>query len=218
MEHNIGVFTKLVEEYKVYYLRRDEEYIVAKYFRPQKKVLVLGCGAGRTLLPLYEKGFEVTGIDITPKMVEAAKAKVSGLPIQVFEMDACHLKFPKNSFDIVFFPYHGISYIYPDIFKAVSEAQRVMKPNGFFVFCTYNRFCLKALPRFFEGTYANYYGIIVYRTTPLDWWKVKRMFKVVNIIPLNSIAVTWKDATWKEKIYKLLPFFDASTYFICMGK
>lgn len=211
------MFTSQVEEYKKYYLRKDEEYIIKKYFKG-KKILVLGCGAGRTLIPLHKMGFEVTGIDITPKMIEAAKEKVKGLPIKVLKMDACELKFPNNSFDIVFFPCNSIGCIYPDIYKSVLEAKRVMKPDGVFVFSTHNRFCLKALPRFFKGPYANYYGVYVYRTTPLDWWRIKKIFKEVDIIPLNSIAVSWEESSWKEKIYKIFPFFDASTYFVCMGK
>ena len=71
VENNIRVFTEEAEKYKRDYFRGDEKYIVRRYFKG-KKILVLGCGAGRTLVPLYERGFEVTGVDITPRMVEEA--------------------------------------------------------------------------------------------------------------------------------------------------
>lgn len=216
MQNNIKMFTSQVEEYKKYYLRKDEEYIIKKYFKG-KRLLVLGCGAGRTLIPLHQMGYQVTGIDITPKMIQAARQKIRTLPVKVYQMDACDLKFPQNSFDIVFFPLNSIGCIYPDIYQSILEARRVMKPNGVFVFSTHNRFCLKALPRFFKGSYANYYGIYLYRTTPADWLKIKKLFKKVDIIPLNSIATNGDQATWKQKIYKLLPFFDESTYFVCTG-
>lgn len=217
------MFSQQVEEYKTYSLRRDERYIIKKYFNGKgitrnKKVLVLGCGAGRTLLPLYKMGFEVTGIDITPKMVEAAKQKVAGLPIIVWKMDACRLRLPKDSFDIVFFPFNTIESIYPDIFKAILEARRVMKAHGVFVFNCHNRFNLKALLRFFEGSYANYYGMTLYRATPLDWWKLRNYFQKITIIPSTSISVDWKAADWRDVIFKLLPFFDRTHYFICQGK
>lgn len=217
MEHNIKMFSSQVNEYKKYYLTPGEEYLAKKYFRG-KKVLVLGCGAGRTLIPLHQMSYQVTGIDITPKMVEAAQEKVKGLPIKVFKMDACNLKFPPNSFDIVFFPSNSMSCIYPDIYRCIAEAKRVMKPNGLFIFSTHSRFNLKALPRFFEGPYANYGGFILYRSTPLDWWKIKRYFQKVTIIPSTSIEVSWKEADFRDVIFKLLPFFDRSTYFICKGK
>lgn len=231
MQHNIRLFTSQVEKYKKYHLTKGEEYLVKKYFHG-KNVLVLGCGAGRTLIPLQRTGYEVTGIDITPKMVGAARQKIrtslrgslsraksrDGNLIKVFQMDACNLKFADNSFDIVFFPSNSMSCIYPDIYSCVSEARRVMKPGGVFIFSTHSRFNLKALPRFFKGTYANYCGFILYRSTPLDWWEVRKYFKKVTIIPSTSIEVSWRQANWKDIIFKLLPFFDRSTYFICMGK
>ncbi|MDP3941255.1 MAG: class I SAM-dependent methyltransferase [bacterium] len=224
-KHNIRMFTKQVEEYKKYYhLTQGEKFIIDKYCygksskRVAKKVLILGCGAGRTLLPLYEMGYSVTGIDITPKMVEAAKKKVKRLPINIFQMDACDLKFADNTFDIVFFPANSMSCISPDIYTCVAEGKRVMKQKGIFVFSTHSRFNLKALTRFFKGPYANYYGVFVYRSTPLDWWKMKKYFTKVITIPSSSIEVSWKDADYRDIVFKLLPFFDRTTYFICIGK
>lgn len=198
MKHNIKVFTDQVDLYKKDYFDKDEQYLTRRFFKG-KKTLVLGCGAGRTLIPLHQMGYEVTGIDITPKMVEAAKEKVAGLPVEVLKMDACNLTFSGNSFDNVFFPFHGIDYIYPDIYKAILQARRVMKPDGVFVFNSHNRLNLKALPRFFAGPYANYYGLITYRATPLDFWKLKKYFAAVKMIPQ-------------------IPIFHASIYFVCLGK
>lgn len=133
-------------------------------------------------------------------------------------MDACELQFEDNTFDNVFFPFHGIDYIYPDIYKAVEEAKRVMKPDGVFVFSSHNRFNIKVIQRFFEGRYANYHGLITYRTTPLDWWRLKKYFKKVKVIQRATIMVDWKHANWRDMIYKLLPFLNMSTYFVCLGK
>ncbi|OGE42244.1 hypothetical protein A3B45_04420 [Candidatus Daviesbacteria bacterium RIFCSPLOWO2_01_FULL_39_12] len=218
-KHNIKTFTERIEQYKTYELTIGEKYLIKKYFdKSGGKILVLGCGAGRTLIPLQKMGYQVTGIDMTPKMVKVAQEKVKGLPVKVLEMDACQLDFPKNSFDIIFFPANGMSCIYPDIFKCISEAQRVMQPQGLFVFSTHSRFNLKALPRFFEGPYANYKGFILYRSTPLDWLKLKKYFQKIKIIPYSSIECPWKKADWKDVIHKLLPFFDRATYYICIGK
>ena len=77
-EKNNAIFSRLVDNYKVSYLRTDEEYLIKKYFKG--RVLVLGCGAGRTLLPIQEKGFEVVGIDLNRSMIEEAKKnRCSGL-------------------------------------------------------------------------------------------------------------------------------------------
>lgn len=217
LKHNINYFTKNIDNYKKDYFDPDEEYLVNKYFKG-KKTLILGCGAGRTLIPIFKKGFEVTGIDITPRMVAASQAKVKGLPIKIFKMDACNLKFPDNSFDNIFFPFHGIDYVYPNIYKAVLEARRVLKQSGVFIFSSHNRFHLKAMPRLFEGPYANYYGLITYRATPLDFLRLKGLFKSIKMIPISSISTNWKGISWKDLIYKILPIFDKSYYFICQGK
>ena len=75
IENNIRIFTEEASKYKRDYFRGDEKYIVSHYFRG-KNTLVLGCGAGRTLFPIYVRGVDVTGIDITPQMVEEARKKV----------------------------------------------------------------------------------------------------------------------------------------------
>jgi SAM-dependent methyltransferase len=40
--------------------------------------LELGCGTGRLLLPLARAGFSITGVDMSPRMLEVAQAKVDG--------------------------------------------------------------------------------------------------------------------------------------------
>jgi ubiquinone/menaquinone biosynthesis C-methylase UbiE len=217
MQQNIKMFSSQVEDYKKYNLTIGEQYLVKKYFQG-KKVLVLGCGAGRTLIPLHSLGYRVTGIDITPKMIEATRQKVKKLSIKVLKMDACKLRFEVNSFDIVFFPFNSIGCIYPDIYQCILEARRVMKKNGVFVFSTHSRFNFKALPRFFEGSYANYHGIILYRSTPLDWQRVRKYFNKVTIIPASKVEFPWEKVTLRTIVFKLFPFFDFSTYYICEGK
>lgn len=44
-------------------------------------VLDLACGTGRVLLPLAQAGYAVTGVDISPEMLERARAKASSLAL-----------------------------------------------------------------------------------------------------------------------------------------
>jgi SAM-dependent methyltransferase len=39
-------------------------------------ILELGCGTGRVLLPLARAGFEITGLDLSPQMLERCRAKL----------------------------------------------------------------------------------------------------------------------------------------------
>ena len=63
----------------------------------------IGCGAGRHLLHLAHKGYQVTGIDIRPEMaafVEEA-AKQANLPVTVAVDDLCRLT-PRGPFDLAY--------------------------------------------------------------------------------------------------------------------
>jgi len=51
-------------------------------------VLEIACGTGRVSIPIARLGFEVTGIDITPGMLERARSKSAGLPTRWVEGDA----------------------------------------------------------------------------------------------------------------------------------
>jgi ubiquinone/menaquinone biosynthesis C-methylase UbiE len=115
-------FKKFTDQASIYaeasYWRDDEEYLAEKYFKKGKKILVLGCGAGRTLIPLFEKGLEITAIDIVPKMVEAAETRIKGLPIKILLMDAAKLDFKSESFDYVFFRFMASIIFTPIYLKA----------------------------------------------------------------------------------------------------
>ncbi len=219
IEQNYKVFSNEAKDYgKMDYWRFDEEFLVNKFFKnpKEKKILVLGCGGGRVLPPLHKKGFKkIVAIDIVRKMVEESKKKVAGLGIEVLEMDACKLKFKDNSFDYAFFPFHGIDYIYPDIYVAVKEVARVLKPSGVFIFNSHNRFFLKQLKTFFDGPYSNYKGLLTYRTTYFDYFKLKKYFKKVKIKQRISMQ-PWLKSNWKDVCYKLLPVLNKSTYFIAI--
>lgn len=216
LEQNKKYFSEKVKEYEVSYLRDDEKYLADKYFKKGGNILVLGCGAGRTLTPLYESGLNITAIDIVPKMVEASKKRIVGLPINIIEMDATDLKFEDDSFDYVFFPFHGIDCIYPDIYKCVKEVARVLKSDGVFIFNSHNRFFLKTLTNIFSGKYADYYGVVVYRSTLFDYFCLKRYFEKVKIKQRISMQ-KWENSNWKDICYKIFPILNKSTYFICQN-
>ena len=48
-------------------------------------ILELGCGTGRVLLPLARVGHEVTGIDLSERMLDVCRAKLQGEPPAVRE-------------------------------------------------------------------------------------------------------------------------------------
>lgn len=93
-------------------------------------LLDVACGTGNLAIPAAERGAVVTGIDITPKLVEIARAEAAakGLDIVIEEGDAEALEAADASFDkvisvfgMIFAPQHEL---------AASEMVRVAKPGG----------------------------------------------------------------------------------------
>ena len=49
--------------------------------KPSDRILLAGCGAGRDLLALREMGYEVTGLDPTPELVDQARRNLARLGV-----------------------------------------------------------------------------------------------------------------------------------------
>lgn len=94
------------------------------------KILELGAGTARYGIFFAKLGFDYTGIDITPKMLEVAKekAKKEGLYLKLLVMDAHELGFKNNTFDSVFCD-RTFKFFHKPV-KVLKEAYRVLKPRG----------------------------------------------------------------------------------------
>lgn len=98
--------------------------------QPGERILEVGVGTG-LLLPLYPRDCLVTGIDLSPAMLEKALARVRahGLThVDLMCMDAGEMQFKDDSFDTVMAAY--VVTAVPDYRKVVSEMIRVCRPDG----------------------------------------------------------------------------------------
>ncbi|GAB3465385.1 class I SAM-dependent methyltransferase [Streptomonospora sediminis] len=93
------------------------------------RTLEVAVGTGRNLR-LYGDDVELTGIDLSPRMLEIARRHARGLDhvAELREADAEHLPFPDGRFDTVVATLSLCSV--PDVGAAVAEMRRVLRPGG----------------------------------------------------------------------------------------
>jgi demethylmenaquinone methyltransferase/2-methoxy-6-polyprenyl-1,4-benzoquinol methylase len=90
------------------------------------QALDLATGTGDIAFALAARGAQVAGLDLTPRMIELARAKGTGPRFLVGDMLA--LPFPAASFDVVTTGY-GLRNV-PNLMTAIEEIHRVLKPGG----------------------------------------------------------------------------------------
>jgi SAM-dependent methyltransferase len=107
------------------------ELIVARLGAgPGIEMLDVATGAGNVSIPAARAGARVTGLDLTPELLQAARrrAQEEGLEIEFVEGDAEALPFAEDSFDRVSSSF-GVMFA-PDHEQAASELLRVARPGG----------------------------------------------------------------------------------------
>lgn len=99
--------------------------------RPGQRILEVGVGTGLSL-PDYRDDARVTGIDVSPEMLQVAQRRVEDLGLGhvegLVEMDGECLGFPDDHFDAVVAMYVASVVPHPD--RLMAEMQRVCAPGG----------------------------------------------------------------------------------------
>lgn len=98
-----------------------------------RRVLEAGCGSGRILETLIENGVDATGIDLSPTMAAAAKARVGD--DRCIEGDITATGLDSLSFDAVVAPGFTMMLVSDALFaRFLAEARRILKPGGKLIF------------------------------------------------------------------------------------
>ncbi|MEC7768895.1 MAG: methyltransferase domain-containing protein [Acidobacteriota bacterium] len=98
--------------------------------QPADDVLEVGVGTGINAV-LYPDDCNVTGIDLSASMLEGARRRMQrhGVRnVRLMQMDAAKLRFPDESFDLVYAPY--VISVVPDPVRVVKEMERVCRTGG----------------------------------------------------------------------------------------
>ncbi|MBI4357889.1 MAG: ubiquinone/menaquinone biosynthesis methyltransferase [Candidatus Omnitrophica bacterium] len=126
------------------------------------RVLDLGVGTGKSLEAfLKERHFkQAVGCDFSTEMLEQARARLGRL-VQLVACDFHDLPFSENAFDLVTGSF--ILRSVQDMASFLSEAKRVLRPNGRAVFLELTRPQNRLLWRFFYQPYLKFYVPLVGR-------------------------------------------------------
>lgn len=160
---------------------------------PGETVLDIGCGIGASIMTLLDKGLNVTGIDPSPYMLDAAYKRVKNRA-DLYRGFAEDLPFGDNSFNhSVFFA--SLEFV-DDPRKALEEACRVAKDKIFIG--VMNRYAIKGIERRVKGVF---FETIYNKARFFSVWELKAEIRSI----MGDVPVQWKTISH-------LPFSDAGLF------
>jgi SAM-dependent methyltransferase len=121
----------------------DQAFAEAHFDRPGR-LLDLGCGTGRLLLPFARRGFWVLGVDLSEEMLAVArdKAAAAGVPVQLLKANLVELDALRDgAFDYAacLFSTLGMVIGAAERRRVVGHVFRLLRPGGRFVLHVHNR-------------------------------------------------------------------------------
>jgi ubiquinone/menaquinone biosynthesis C-methylase UbiE len=104
-----------------------------------KSIVDVGCGTGNHILRLGRRGYEMTGVDLSPTMLGIAKKKCRSAGSRFVQGDMKKLENAvrrSKRFDAAFSLGHACSHLYTDteVQLFLKGVHKVLKKNGLFVF------------------------------------------------------------------------------------
>jgi SAM-dependent methyltransferase len=101
------------------------------------RLLDVGCGTGVVSVTAARVGARVTGLDLTPELLEVARtnARIAAVDVEWHEGDVEQLPFEASTFDAVVSQFGHMFAPRPDV--AAAEMLRVLKPGGTIAFSTW---------------------------------------------------------------------------------
>jgi 2-polyprenyl-3-methyl-5-hydroxy-6-metoxy-1,4-benzoquinol methylase len=156
--------------------------ITRRHIAKTDKVLDYGCARGAYTVSLAENVREIHGIDISPKMIEFAKAKSQDIKFDVasiFDVD--------ETYDVVLA--FSILHLVDDIEKVIAKIDELLKPGGRFISVTA---CMKGQAGMrIAGFFTRLFRIVSLNMFTVEELEelIARRFKIVEIERFSSHVV-----------------------------
>lgn len=112
------------------------ERLLDEHGRAGRRLFDVGCGTGKSFLPMLRRGYDVTACDLSPAMVERARRKLGpDAAARVFVADMRALP-PVGPFDLVTCLDDAVNHLLSDadLAAALAAIGRVLRPGGLAVF------------------------------------------------------------------------------------
>lgn len=97
----------------------------------------IACGTGSLLIELFQKGFNLSGSDLSPEMVQIARKKCARLGLDIpWTVEAMDAPRPAEYYDAVICTYDSINYLTAESewVSCLTAVYKALRPKGLFVF------------------------------------------------------------------------------------
>lgn len=139
---------EIFQDYALYYnaFYQDKDYaaeanqvhvLLKKYGYSVRKIMNFGCGTGKHDMELSKLGYQCSGIDMSPLMIETAKKNVGDGQAKLNFAVADIRSYDSNEkFDSVISLFHVMSYQNEndDVLSAFRSARNILNKGGLFLF------------------------------------------------------------------------------------
>jgi SAM-dependent methyltransferase len=181
------------------------------------RVLDVATGTGNAAVAAAAAGGQVTGLDLTPELFGAARARAraGGWDIDWMEGDAEHLPFADQSFERVLSVF-GVMFA-PDHRRAAAELARVLAPGGTIGLCSwtiegaFGRMIRLMMTRQPPASFApppGLWGNQVHVTELFSGLDVTLSFERAHVVFEHDSAETW--ITYLERVFGPVIFAKAA--------
>ena len=99
-------------------------------------VLEIGCGTGRALLPVARAGFACVGLDASPAMLDALRAKEPPVNLRLVQARMQDFDLAPERFRLIFSAFRPLQHLYTveDQLACLGCVRRALAPGGLFAF------------------------------------------------------------------------------------
>lgn len=166
--------------------QREVDGIVDLLALPQgSSILDLCCGHGRHAIPLAQRGYQVTGQDLSEVFLREAEraAQAQGVPVHWVHGDMRNIPY-ENEFDAVINIFTAFGYFenQDEDQKVLRQVSKALKPGGLFLLETLHR---EGLMRQYVPHMISYYpeGLIELEERSFDLLTSRSEVKITTIYP-----------------------------------